>query len=370
MKIIYLDNAATTPVKEEVVEEMKKYMLEEYGNAGSPHELGERAKKKIEEVRKKISLELGCKMYEIIFTSGASESNNIALIGYFKSNKGKKLLISKIEHSSVYETAKALEKEGVRVVEIPVNYNGLIDLEFIEKNAKKGDLVSVIHAHNEIGVIQDIGRIGKICRKVGAVFHTDSVQIFGKEKIKVNELWIDMLSASGHKINCIKGIGILFIKEGTKIGKIIYGGEQEKGIRPGTENVSGIVGMGKALELIKEVDKEKIRKNRDYFIAELEKIGGKIIGDKEKRIYNNINMAFSGIDSDKLVVYLSGKGIMCSARSACLTKERKENRILKALDVDKKLIKGSMRFVLDERIGKKEINYVVKNIKAFIDKIK
>ncbi len=366
MKIIYLDNASTTRVYDEVVEEMNKFHLNEYGNPSNSHELGEIALKAVNEARKKIALELGCKAEEIIFTSGATESNNLALFGIVKTSNLKRIFISSIEHSSVYEVVKELGKKEIEAIEVPVDKYGLLDVEFLDKFLKKGDLVSVIHGHNEIGVLQNIGKIGKICRKKGAIFHIDASQSFGKEKINVNEMNINLLSASGHKIHASKGIGILFVKNGVKIEPLIYGGHQEKGIRAGTENVAGIVGIAKALELVKKADKDKIKGLRNYFIEKLEEIGGKINGSKDERLYNNVHISFNGIDADELVIKLSMEGIMCSSRSACLTKQKNENRILRAIGLTEKESKGSLRFVLSEWNTKKEIDYVLKNIKDFI----
>lgn len=362
--IIYLDNASTTRVYPEVVDVMKRCMIDEYGNPGSPNKLGEDALNAVNECRKKIALELGCKSSEIIFTSGATESNNLALFGYVYANKDKKknkIIISKIEHSSIYESAMELRKKGYIVKEIGVDSSGFLDIDELEGEIDdKTLIVSVVHGNNEIGVLQDINKIGKICKKKGVVFHTDCAQSFGKEKIMVKDLHVDMLSASAHKIHGCKGIGLLFIREGIEVKPLMFGGGQERKIRAGTENVSGILGFSKAVEIIKKVDKEKIRKLRDYFMDELEKIGGKINGSKERRLYNNVNVSFSGCDADLLVVKLSLNNIMCSSRSACLTKQIGENRVLDAIGLDKKEARGSIRFVLSEFNTKSEVDYVIK----------
>ena len=258
--IIYLDNASTTPVYKEVVIEMEKYMLEEYGNPSSIHFMGENAQRAIENAKKVIASEIGAKPWEIIFTSGGTESNNLALQGLSKTNSKKKIIISAIEHSSIYELGNEMKKYGYKIVEIPVNKEGFIDFNILEKEIDSNTLVvSIMHANNEIGVLQDIAKIGKICREKGVLFHTDAVQSFCKEKIDVNLMKVDLLSASGHKIGASKGVGFLYVKDGVKIESITIGGSQERGLRPGTQNVPAIMGFAKAVEINKKVDKNKVK---------------------------------------------------------------------------------------------------------------
>ncbi len=367
-KIIYLDNGATTPVYPEVIKEMNKFYSEKYGNPSSPHELGEAALKEMNSARRKIAQEILAKVFEIIFTSGGTEANNLAILGLANANPGKKkIIISAIEHSSVYESCMALKEKGYKIIEIPVDNNGLADIGYLERAIdNKTLLVSIIHANNEIGVLQDLSIIGKICKRKGVIFHTDAVQSFGKEKINVRDFAIDMLSASAHKISGPKGIGFLYIREGIKISPLIIGGGQEHGIRGGTENVPAIAGFAKALEITKKIDKNKIKKLRDYFADELEKIGGKINGSKEKRLYNNINVSFNGINGDDLVLFLSEKGIMCSTKSACLSKQKKENRVLKALGLKKDELNGAVRFSLNEKTKRKDLDKVLNEISSFL----
>ena len=363
-----MDNASTTRVYPEVVKEMSKYMLEEYGNPSSLNSLGEEAQKATENAKKIIATEIGCKGNEIIFTSGGTESNNLALIGLSKANPNrKKIIISSIEHSSIYELCKEMSKYGYEIVEIPVNREGFIDFSKLEKEINENTLVvSIMHANNEIGTLQDISKIGNICRKKGVLFHTDAVQSFCKEKIDVNSMKIDLMSASGHKIGASKGIGFLYVREGTKIQPMIMGGSQELGIRPGTQNVPGIAGLSKAVSITQKVNKNKIKDLREYFISELEKIGGKINGSKIKRLTNNINVSFSGADNNEMLIKLSSKGIMCSTRSACTSKQNKENRILNNLGLSNKEIEGTLRFSLSEFNTKNEIDYVIKELKKII----
>lgn len=367
-KIIYLDNAATMPCHKEVVKVMNEYHIDEYGNASSPHRLGEKVRDAIEKAKKIIAKEINCKPWEIIFTSGATESNNLALRGLALAHpQKKKIIISCIEHSSIYEVCVALKNEGYKIIEIPVDKSGFVDLKRLENEIDSDTLiVSIMHANNEIGTLQDMGVIGKICKSEGVLFHTDAVQSFCKETIDVQTMKIDMLSASGHKIGGPKGIGFLYLRKGIKIKPLIVGGGQEQGLRAGTENVPAIVGFAKAVEIAKKINNNKIKNTKEYFISELEKIGGKINGSKKKRLANNINVSFAGKDADMIVLALSQKDIMCSARSACISKQKKENRVLESLLLNKKEISGALRFSLSGKIGKKDIDKVVRELKKLV----
>ena len=367
-KVIYLDNASTTPVYKEVAEEMKKYLISEYGNPSSSHLMGEKAQKVIENTKKVIASEINARPWEIIFTSCATESNNLALQGLSKANPTKKkIIISSIEHSSIYELCKEMQNLGYKIVEIPVNKEGIIDFNSLEEEIDSDTLVvSIMHANNEVGSIQDIARIGSLCRQKNVLFHTDAVQSFCKEKIDVNSMKIDLLSGSGHKIGASKGIGFLYVREEIKIKPIMIGGGQEKGLRPGTQNVPAIAGFAKAVQITNKIDKSKIKAIRDYFISELNKIDGKLNGSIEKRVCNNINFSFKIGNAEDIVIALSEKGIMCSTKSACLNKEHKENRVLKALGISKKEIDSSIRFSINETTTKKGIDYVIKELKKLI----
>jgi len=367
-KTIYLDNGSTTKVHKEAAKEMEKFFFEKYGNPSSSHAMGDAARKALIEAKKRIASEIGAKPWEIIFISGGTEANNFALFGLAKANsKKRKIIISSIEHSSIYEPSMDLKKRGYEIIEIPVNNAGLLDINYLERVIDSEVLlVSIIHANNEIGVIQDIKRIGEICRQRGALFHTDAVQSFGKIPLNVKEMNIGLLSASAHKIGGPKGVGFLYAREDVRIEPLIIGGGQEAGRRGGTENIPAIAGFSKALEITKKIDKNKIREIRDYFLDELEKIGGKINGSREERIYNNINISFLGKDAENMAMALSEKGIMCSTKSACLEKQKKENRVLKALGLSQKEAGGSLRFALNEEITKRDIDYVVEEIRKLI----
>lgn len=366
--LIYLDNAATTQCYKEVVKLMSEYHIEKYGNPSSQHELGEEARIALQEAKRTLAKEINCKPWEIIFTSGGTEGNNFALRGLALAYPEKKrIIISCIEHSSIYEECKYLKSKGYDIVEVPVDKSGFVDFVYLENQIDDSTLlVSIMHANNEIGVLQDISAIGEICKSRNVIFHTDAVQSFGKEKIDVQSMKIDSLTASAHKIGGPKGIGFIYLREELEIKPLILGGGQEAGKRGGTENVPAIMGFAEALKITKKIDKNKIKKIRDYFISELEKIGGKINGSKEKRLANNVNVSFKCKEGEDIVFSLSEKGIMCSTKSACLSKQKKENRVLESLFLDKKDINGAVRFSLSEKIGKNEIDIVIKELKKIL----
>ncbi len=376
MKKLYLDETATTKVSAEIFNEMKKYYLEEYGNPSSMHEMGEKALKAINNAREKLSKEINAKPHEIIFTSGGTESDNLAIQGLAKAfpNK-KKIIISAIEHAAVMEPCRFLKSQGYKIIKIGVDKTGVIKLDELEKELDNDNknilLVSIMHVNNIFGTIQDIETIGELCKKGGALFHTDAVQSFGKLDIDVRKMGISLLSASAHKIHGPKGIGFLYLREKIKIKPLIFGGGQENDLRSGTENVPGIMGFAKSLELKKKIQKEKIKELRNKLIEKLEKLGGKISGAKdEKRIYNNIHVFFPGINNETLVLFLSRKGIYVSAGSACDSKKEKEDYVLEALGLDEKERNGSIRITLNEEVNTKDIEFIVKEISLFLKRFK
>ncbi len=371
MREIYLDNAATTCVYPKVVKAMKSAFSKNFGNPSSLHVKGEQAFKEINEARKKIAAEIESKPHEIVFTSGGTESNNLAIQGIARANKDKKknkIIISAIEHASVVETCEFLKKEGYKIARIPVDESGFVDLEFLEREAdKKTLLVCVMHANNIFGTIQNLREIGRICSKKDVLFHSDCVQSFGKLKINVNDWGIDLLSASGHKIGGAKGAGFLYVRDGINVSPLIFGGGQEKGLRSGTENVPAIIGFEKALEICKKVNWIKVGNVRNLLISELEKIGGKINGTRgENRIWGNVHVSFPGVDAEKLIYELSQKGIYVSAGSACESKKKREDYVLRAIGLDKKEISGSIRLTLNEENGERDVRRVVGEVEEFI----
>jgi cysteine desulfurase len=365
---IYLDNAATTKVDPKVAKKVSEFFTENYGNASSQHHLGIKSKKSLDEAREKIAKYVSANISEIVFTSGGTESNNLALRGLAKANPEKKHIItSTIEHPSVLETCKDLEEEGCKIDYIKVNSEGIVEPEELEKKISKNTLVvSIMHVNNEIGTIQPIEEIAEICKKHQVYFHTDAVQGFSKIDLDIKN--IDLFSVSGHKINAPKGVGFLYIKNGTKISPIITGGGQENKIRSGTENIPGIVGLAAALEIKR--DKDEIKKSRDKIIKELVKIPGtKINGSIKNRIYNNINVSFYGIEGESLMLMLDKEGISISTGSACASTKLAESYVLKAIELENLYIHGSLRLSLDkDAIGKED--YIIKIIKENVEKLR
>ena len=370
MKIRYFDHAATTPVKQEVLEEMLPYLKEKYGNASSLYTLGRESKRGIEGARKRVAGLINCKPNEIYFTAGGSESDNMAIKGIAYSNKykGKHIITSKIEHPAVLHTCKVLEKQGFRVTYLNVNKDGIVDLEEL-KRAIRNDtiLISIMSVNNEIGTIQPIYEISKIAKMYNIIFHTDSVQGVGHIPIDVKNMGIDMLSLSGHKINAPKGVGVLYIKEGINIEKLIDGGHQEKDKRAGTENVAGIVALGKACEIAKrdlEKNMEYLKSLRDYFINLVEEriVGASLNGSRKLRVSGNSNFSFKGIDSQSLLLKLDEKGICISSGSACSEGNGKPSHVLKAIGLSDEEATSAIRVTFGEENTKEDVDYLVDSI--------
>ncbi len=361
----YLDDAATTKVDKKIFEKMTPYFLEDYANPSSNYVLGQRVRKVVEDSRKKIAKKINAKPFEIIFTSGGSESNNFAIKGLALANPNKKhILVSSIEHECTMQVCKFLSKKGYEIDYIEVNEEGIVDLRDLEKKIRKNTLlVSVMHINNEIGTIQPIEKISKICKKKKVYFHSDSVQSFCKEDIDVEKLGVDLLSASGHKANGPKGIGFLYIKEGLNISPIIHGGGQEFGLRGGTENVPGIIGLAEASSL----KRKKSKAIRDFMIKELKKIRkSKINGSLKNRIYNNISISFYGVEGEALQMLLAKEGIYVSTGSACSSNKLEKSHVLDALGVGDFYINGTIRIITDS-LNKKQAKKVVDMIKQKVE---
>lgn len=378
MNTIYLDNNATTKTDEEVVKAMMPYLLDNYGNPSSIYKLGRENRKVVEESREKIAEILNCKPDEIYFTSGGSESDNTAIrgIAYSYKNKGNHIITSKIEHPAVLETCKQLEKEGFEVSYISVGENGIINLEEL-KNAIKptSTLITIMFANNEIGTIQPIEEIGKIAKEHNIIFHTDSVQAIGSVEIDVEKLNIDSLSLSAHKFYGPKGIGVLYVKKGIKFNKFINGGHQEKNKRAGTENVAGIVGLSKAMELAYrdlEEHNKKIKELRDYYVSQVkEKIPYiKINGDMEKRLPGNSNISFRFIEGESLLLNLDLKGIGASSGSACTSGSLDPSHVLLAIGLPHEIAHGSLRISIGKYNTKEEIDYVVESLVEIVGRLR
>ncbi|MBC7081539.1 MAG: cysteine desulfurase NifS [Thermoplasmatales archaeon] len=373
MKKIYLDHAATTPVDEEVIEEMLPFFNEKFGNASSLHSWGREGKKAIEEARERVAKLINAD--RIIFTGSGTESDNLAIKGIaFYHGKGH-IITSKIEHPAVLETCLYLEKKGFKVTYLPVDNYGLVNIEKLENEIREDTiLISIMHANNEIGTIQNIEEIGKIAKKHNIVFHTDVVQSVGKMEVDVKKLNVDMLSISSHKIYGPKGVGALYIKEGIKIEPILHGGGHEKGLRSSTENVAGIVGFGKACELAKNrwrKDSEKMKKLRDKIIKNVLEIPeAYLTGHPEKRLPNNASFYFKGIEGESLVLLLDSKGIAASTGSACSSKKLQPSHVLLAIGVKPEDAHGSLRVTLGRENEEEEIDYFLEVLPDVVKKLR
>ena len=369
---IYADNAATTKPSEHVISEMVRVMKNAYGNPSSIHSMGEDALDELETARKTIADILGCTPSEIVFTSGGSEADNQALLSAYTGAKaGKKHIIStEFEHHAVLHTLDRMREQGFDVTLVPVNENGIVKPEDIE-NAIRDDtaLVSVMYANNEIGTIQPVGDIGKICREHGVLFHTDAVQAFGNIAVSLEN--IDMLSLSAHKFHGPKGVGLLYVRRGTELLSLINGGGQEKGRRAGTENLPGIVGMAAAMKDAAENLAEKSRNltaKRNYIISELKKIPHSVLnGDEENRLPGNINMCFEGIDGEPLILMLDLRGIEASSGSACTSGSLEPSHVLRAIGRNPEIARGSLRLSIGEDITDDDARSIVKNVTETVE---
>lgn len=376
--MIYLDNAATTKTAPEVVEAMLPYFTEYYGNASSIYKLGSESKKATIKARETIAKTLGAEPNEIYFTAGGSESDNWALKATFEAyrNKGKHIITSKIEHHAILHTCEYLEKQGAEITYLDVDEDGVIDLDQL-KNAIRPDtiLISIMYANNEIGTLQPIKEIGEIAAEHGILFHTDAVQAYGQLPIHVDELHIDMLSASGHKLNGPKGIGFLYINKKVKIRSFVHGGQQERGRRAGTENVPGIVGLAAAVERAFRIMEEKTQKEielRDYFISRIQKEipYAKLNGHPTKRLPNNINFSFEFIEGESMLIMLDMKGICGSSGSACTSGSLDPSHVLLAIGLPHEKAHGSLRLTLSEENTKEEMDFVADELKLIVDRLR
>jgi cysteine desulfurase len=378
MKKIYMDNAATTPTDPRVLEVMLPFFTEVYGNPSSLHAFGQEAKHALEEARHIVAAFIGATPEEIVFTSGGTESNNCAIKGvaYERRDKGNHIITSKIEHHAVLEPCHFLEKEGFEVTCIPVDEYGLVDPADVEKAiTEKTILISIMHANNEIGTIQPIAEIGKIARGKGVYFHTDAVQTLGHLPIDVNELNVDILSASGHKLYGPKGVGILYVRKGVRMHPFMHGGDQEKGRRASTHNVSGIVGFGKAVELAKaEMGKEieQLTFLRDKLIKGIISTIGftRLNGHPTQRLPNNVNVSISYVEGESMLLNLDMEGIACSTGSACTSSSLEPSHVLAAIGLPHELAHGSLRFSLGRSTSEDDIVYVLAVLPAIVGKLR
>ena len=373
---VYLDNGATTKKDPEVVKAMLPYFTKQYGNPSSLHQFGRDAKETVDKARKKISDKINAEPREVIFTSGGTESDNLAIFGtaYSQKDKGNHIITSKIEHHAVLNACKQLEKEGFKVTYLDVDEEGFVDLGQLEKSInEKTILVTVIHANNEIGTIQDIEKIGEICKKKNVIFHTDAVQSFTKVPIDVKKINVDLISLNSHKLHGPNGVGALFIRKGVNLYKLSYGGSQEFNMRAGTENVAGIVGFAKAVEISNEKDLKQMANLRDKLINEiLNRIPEtKLNGAKgDKRLCNNANISFNYIEGEALLLHLDMKGIAVSTGSACSSKSLEPSYVLLAIGLKHEIAHGSIRFTLSKYTTEKEIDYTIKNLVEIVKNLR
>lgn len=378
MKKYYLDNAATTPTDPRVLQAMLPCFTEVYGNPSSLHAFGQTAKHLVEEARKTVASFIEASPEEIIFTSGGTEGNNTVVegIAHARREKGNHVITSKIEHHSILEPCHFLEKDGFEITLIPVNEYGLVDPDDVRKAiTKKTILISIMHANNEIGTIQLLTEISKIARENGIYFHTDAVQTFGHFPISVNELQIDLLSASAHKLYGPKGIGILYVRKGTRIEPILRGGDQERRRRASTHNVPGIVGLGKAVELAKEevaneIEKLTVLRNMliDGILTKIEH--SRLNGHPTQRLPNNVNISFSYVDGESMLLKLDMEGIACSTGSACTSSTLEPSHVLSAIGLPLELAHGSLRFSLGRQTTQDNIRYVLEVLPGIISKLR
>ena len=375
-KRIYMDHAATTPTDARVLKAMEPYFLEKFGNSASTHFFGEEVREAIEKSRETISKAINAKPEEIYFTSGGTEADNMALRGVMHANKdkGKLLTTTNIEHHAITHSAQALVKEGFQAEYMKVNTDGFITVEEATSILdKKPVLASVMHANNEIGTIQPIEEIGKICREKEIIFHTDAVQSVGKEKIDVEKMNLDLLSSSAHKFYGPKGVGFLYKKEGIKINPIMEGGGHEKGLRPSTLNTPGIVGLGEAVKIaIKEMDeeREKERKLRDILVKGALEIKNSWVNGGEPKMAGSTALGFDFVEGQSMLVMLSDKGIACSTGSACNSEGLQPSHVLMALGLPKVKCHGSLRFTLGKSNTKEQVEYVLETLPEIVQKLR
>ena len=377
-RLIYLDNAATTKTAPEVVEAMLPYFTENYGNPSSVYGFASANKEVVTKQREIIAGVLGAKANEIYFTAGGTEADNWALTAAAEAyaSKGKHIITSKIEHHAVLHTCEYLEKRGYEVTYLDVDENGLVDPAAVEAAIRPDTiLVSIMYANNEIGTIQPVREIGEAAHRHGVLFHTDAVQAFAQVPIDVDEGNIDMLSASGHKLNGPKGVGFLYIRKGVKIRSFIHGGAQERKRRAGTENVPGIVGLGKAVELAAATMEErtvKERELRDYMIGRIEAEIPycRLNGDRVKRLPNNVNFSFQYIEGESLLIMLDMKGICASSGSACTSGSLDPSHVLLAIGLPHEIAHGSLRMTLGADTTKEDLDYTVDNLKEIVAQLR
>jgi len=372
-----MDHAATTPLKKEVLDEMYPYLTKIYANPSSLYAPARLSKAAIDNARDKAASAINASSREIYFTSGGSEADNLAIKGavYANCDRGNEIITSAIEHPAVINTCRGLEKEGFKITYLPVDKNGFVSIQDLrEKINYKTILVSIMFANNEIGTIQPINEIGELCREKNILFHTDAVQAAGAVPIDVKILNIDLLSLSAHKFYGPKGIGALYVRKGIKFKSLIDGGSQERGKRAGTENVAGIVGLGKAIEIASDnmaEESRRVSELRDYLINGLLSIDGTSLnGSLEKRLPSNVNVSFEGLEGETLLVMLDNIGVCVSSGSACSSLSLEPSHVLLSIGLSEKKCASSVRLTLGEENNKEQIAYVVDKVKDIVNRLR
>jgi len=376
-KVVYLDNNATTRVAEEVFEQMRPYLTEEYGNASSMHMFGGRLRHKIDHARQQAAALLSCEPDEIIFTSGGTESDTTALRGVLeRSGPRQHLITTRVEHPAVRTTAKHLQKQGCRLTELPVDRYGRLDLDHLTKALTEDTaLVSIMFANNETGVIFPIDKVTRIVKSKGVLFHSDAVQAIGKLPVNLKNTPIDLLSISGHKLHAPKGVGILYVRRGTSVAPLLVGGHQEFGMRAGTENIAGIVALGKACELAQQnlaEENQRVRALRDLLEKQLlQKCpDARVNGDIEARLPNTTNISFEYVEGEAILLLLDQVGIAASSGSACTSGSLEPSHVLRAMGIPFTAVHGSIRFSLSRYTTQEEIDYVIEHTPGIVKRLR
>ena len=377
-KLVYMDHSATTAMSQEVLNSMLPYFCENYGNPSSIYSIGRANRIAIEEARKTVAKCIGASEKEIFFTASGTESDNWALRGVAKaiSIKGKHIITSKIEHPAILETCKDMEKQGYEVTYLPVDSDGIVDREMLKKSIRKDTvLVSIMTANNEIGTIQPVAEIGKICKDAGVYFHTDSVQAIGNMHIDVKEMNIDLLSISGHKFYGPKGVGVLYVRKGTKIAPFITGGHQESGKRAATENVAGIIGLATAIKIATDnidVNRNKLISLRDYLIQRIENEIPyvKLNGHRTNRLPGHVNFSFQYIEGESLLLMLDMNNIAASSGSACTSGSLDPSHVLLAIGLPHEIAHGSLRLSMGVENTKEDVDYVVEKLVMIVQRLR
>ncbi len=376
MKTIYLDHAAATPLDPEVLAEMQPYMREHFGNPGSLHSIGQEAVRAVEQARERIAHVLGCSSQEILFTASGTESINLALQGIARAHKhkGKHIISQKTEHHAVLRTLQALEEEGFDVTYLPVDKTGLVNPEALGSAIRKDTiLVTIMYANNEIGTVQPLKEIAQVCQEHDVLLHTDACQAAGMLDLNVKTLGADLLSLDAAKMYGPKGVGLLYTKAGTSLAPILHGGDQEFGKRAGTENVPGIVGFAKALELAEELQRNEVprlQKRQQHMIAELEQLGATLNGHPTQRLPNNVNMTFSGVEADALVLRASDQGVCITTGSACTSKTMEPSHVLLAIGKSTRESHGSIRLTLGRSTTEDDVRQAIKVLTSILANMK